>query len=173
MLKGVVSVTPGYANSFTATLNEKVSAVNASEVVPNYESVSSGNTNYAEVVEIKYDSTLVSINDLLTVFFGSHDPTTVNRQGADVGTQYRSVIFTTNDEQTHIVNKFIDNLNKSSEFGSEIVTDVESLGNFYEAENYHKDYYTKNKGASYCQIVINPKLEKVQKKFAKLLNNGK
>lgn len=132
-------------------------------------SVLPGYVEGVEVARIEFDPAKVKFRDLLTVFFGSHDPTSVNKQGADVGSQYRSVVFFTNPEQQKIAGEFIDELNKSSKFGKPVVTDVEPLGKFFEAEEYHKDYYARNKEAMYCQLVINPKLEKVQKEFAQLL----
>jgi peptide-methionine (S)-S-oxide reductase len=155
MLRGVTAVEPGYAGGTTSD--------------PTYDEVSEGKTGHAEVIRITYDPAQVAYRDLLTVFFGSHDPTTVNRQGADVGTQYRSVIFSTTDAQKENAEQFIKELNDSSKEGAAIVTDVESLDAFYPAESYHKDYYARNNTASYCEIVINPKLEKVKEKFAALL----
>lgn len=157
MLKGVYKVDPGYSGG------EKDN--------PTYEEVSSGNTGHAECTRVEYNPDEIKYEDLLTVFFGSHDPTTLNRQGADVGTQYRSVIFYTNEEQKEIAEKFIKDLNDSNEMGKPIVTELEPLTKFYIAENYHKDYYERNKDVSYCEIVINPKLEKVVKKFGNLLND--
>ena len=160
MLKGVSSVDPGYAGGSTEN--------------PNYMQVSEGVTGHAEVIRIEYDPSLVSYKTLMTIFFASHDPTTLNRQGADVGTQYRSIILTTTAEQEREAKEFIADLNASSEKGAPIVTEVEPLQKFYEAESYHKDYYEKNKQTNrYCEIVINPKLEKVQKEFAQLLQNPK
>lgn len=156
MLKGVYSVLPGYAGGTKETAN--------------YSAVSNGNTNHAEVIEIKFDPAQVTFETLLTVFFASHDPTTVNRQGNDVGTQYRSVIFYTTPEQKIKAEQFIADLNASSEFGAPIATEISPLDVFYVAENYHHDYYANNKTRGYCEIIINPKLEKVQKKFADLLN---
>ena len=152
MLRGVHKVLPGYAGG---------TAEDAT-----YEKVSSGKTGHAEVTYLEYEPAEIDYRDLLTVFFASHDPMTVNRQGNDIGSQYRSVIFYTTDEQKREAEKFIKE--------SDAVTELVSLDQFYEAENYHKDYYTNNKSAPYCQIIINPKLEKVQKEFAKLLkqNNG-
>jgi peptide-methionine (S)-S-oxide reductase len=155
MLKGVESVDPGYAGGATEN--------------PTYEEVSGGKSGHAEVIRIEYHPELVSYENLLTVFFGSHDPTTLNRQGADVGTQYRSVIFYTTPEQKEKAEKFIEDINSSSKLGATIVTEVAPLDTFYIAENYHKDYYANNKNAGYCEIVINPKLEKVQKEFGELL----
>lgn len=155
MLRGVTAVEPGYAGGTTPN--------------PTYDEVSTGKTGHAEVIRIVYDPTQVAYRDLLTVFFGSHDPTTVNRQGADVGTQYRSVIFYTTEAQKEEAEKFIKELNDSSKEGASIVTDVEPLDVFHSAESYHKDYYARNNTASYCEIVINPKLEKVKERFAALL----
>lgn len=155
MLKGVMSVEPGYAGGTVEN--------------PTYEQVCGGSTGHAESVRIIYDPTLVSYRSLLLVFFGSHDPTTRNRQGNDVGTQYRSVIFYTTQEQKTEAEKFIREINDSNKDGKPIVTEVEPLKKFYEAEDYHKDYFKQNPGNPYCEIVINPKLEKVQKEFADLI----
>ncbi len=155
MMKGVSSVVPGYSGG--ATKN------------PTYEEVCSGKTGHAEVTKVEYDPSLVSFENLLTVFFASHDPTTVNRQGNDVGTQYRSVIFYTTPEQKKIAEDFIKDINASHKNGAPIVTEIQPLDMFYEAESYHKDYFARNPENPYCQIVINPKLEKVQHKFANLL----
>ena len=155
MLRGVSSVLPGYAGG----------TVDA----PTYEQVSTGTTGHAEVVRIVYDPAQVSYRTLLTIFFASHDSTTVNRQGADIGTQYRSVIFYTTPEQKREAEAFITEINNSSTLGAPVVTDVEPLTKFYEAENYHQDYFAKNPHARYCELIINPKLEKVQEQFAELL----
>lgn len=157
MLKGVISVEPGYAGG------------NIED--PSYEQVSSGRTGHAEVIRIEYDPSLVSYHDLMTVFFGSHDPTTLNRQGADVGTQYRSVMFTTSAEQQKEAKEFIAELNSASKSGDPIVTEVVPLEKFYPAENYHHDYYANDPNQGYCQLVIDPKLEKVKKEFAALLSD--
>ncbi len=154
-LKGVLSVLPGYAGGETKN--------------PTYSEVSSGRTGHAEVIKIEFDSNLISYENLLTVFFATHDPTTLNRQGADVGTQYRSVIFYTTEEQKEQTEKFINEINNSSKEGSPIVTEVKPLERFYEAENYHKDYFANNPGNPYCELVINPKLEKVKQKFSELI----
>lgn len=158
MLKGVFSVSPGYAGGHVEN--------------PTYEQVSSGDTGHAEVIYIEYDPGVVSYRTLLTVFFGSHDPTTLNRQGNDVGTQYRSVIFYTNTEQKKVAEEMIKEINDSNKEGKPLVTEVVPLDKFYIAEDYHKNYYRENKNALYCQIIINPKLEKVQKEFADLLKNN-
>jgi len=156
MMRGVVSVGPGYAGGQTEN--------------PTYNEVSSGTTGHAEVIRIEYDPTQVKYRDLLTVFFGSHDPTTVNRQGNDIGTQYRSIIFYTNDEQKREAEEMIKEINDSNSAGAPAVTEVVPLTKFYDAEEYHKDYFAKNPENMYCQVIINPKLEKVQKQFADLLN---
>lgn len=150
MLKGVSVVLPGYAGGNTEN--------------PTYEQVSSGNTGHAEVIYIEYDPSLVEYKTLLTVFFGSHDPTTLNRQGNDVGTQYRSVVFYTNPQQKEIADKMVKEIESA-------VTEVVPLDKFYKAENYHEDYYARNKDAPYCQLIINPKLDKVQNEFTELLKN--
>ena len=157
MLKGIYKVDPGYSGG--TTLN------------PTYEEVSGGKTGHAECTRVEFNPDEVKYEDLLTVFFGSHDPTTLNRQGADVGTQYRSVIFYTTEEQKTLAENFIKEINGSNEMGKPIVTELLPLEDFYVAEDYHKDYYERNKSASYCEIVINPKLEKVVEKFGYLLND--
>lgn len=158
MLKGVKGIMPGYAGG--AVLN------------PTYEQVCTGTTGHAEVIQIEYDPSLVTFETLMTVFFATHDPSQLNRQGADVGTQYRSAIFYTTPEQKGAAEKFIADLNSSSEMGGKIVTEVSPLDTFYPAEEYHQDYFARNPQNMYCQVVINPKLEKVQKKFAELLNHS-
>lgn len=157
MLKGVTSVLPGYTGGMTKN--------------PTYEDVSLGNTGHVECVKIEFNPEEVNYRDLLTVFFGSHDSTTLNRQGNDVGTQYRSVVFYTTEEQKRITNEFINEINGSNAEGSKVVTEVLPLGEFYVAENYHKDYYERNQEAGYCQVIISPKLEKVQKEFSSLLRD--
>ncbi|MEK7180567.1 MAG: peptide-methionine (S)-S-oxide reductase MsrA [Patescibacteria group bacterium] len=158
MLKGVVSVSPGYAGG--------------NKENPTYEEVSSDTTGHAEVIQIEYDPKIIPFQTLLTVFFATHDPTTRNQQGNDVGTQYRSIILYLDDIQRKEAEDFIQELNDSNEEGRPIITEIEPLKKFYEAENYHKDYYARNQDNPYCEVVINPKLEKVQKKFAELLNKS-
>ncbi len=155
MLKGVSSVEPGYAGGHTEN--------------PTYYQVSNGDTGHAEVIKIEYDPAQVKYRDLLTVFFGSHDATQVNRQGNDVGTQYRSVVLYTDDEQKKEAEEFIKELNASAKDGEPIATEVAPLTKFYPAEQEHLDYYARNKEQGYCQIIIAPKLQKVQEKFAELL----
>ncbi len=156
MLRGVISVMPGYAGG--------------SKEQPTYEEVSRDTTGHAEVIRIEYDSEKISFRKLLTVFFATHDSSSVNRQGNDVGSRYRSVIFYTTETQKQEATNFIKELNASNPEGKPIVTEVNPLGEFYEAEEYHRDYYKQNPQNTYCQIVINPKLQKVQEKFAELLN---
>jgi peptide-methionine (S)-S-oxide reductase len=156
MIHGVSSVLPGYSGGTKEN--------------PTYEEVCGGKTGHAECAQVVYDSSVVRFRDLLTIFFGSHDPTTLNRQGNDVGTQYRSVIFYTTPEQKTEIEEFIKEINASDKNGKPIVTQIEPLVKFYEAENYHHDYFAAHPGNPYCEIVINPKLEKVKKEFAKLLN---
>src|SRR3989338_5758008 len=155
MLRGVSSVLPGYAGGSISS--------------PSYEQVSSGRTGHAEVIKIEFDPAQIRLQDLLTVFFASHDPPTVNRQGNDVGTQYRSVIFYTTQKQKGETEAFIKEVNASNKAGKPIVTELAPLTTFYEAENYHKDYYATHPQNPNCELVINPKLEKVQQKFAELL----
>jgi methionine-S-sulfoxide reductase len=158
MLKGVISVESGYAGGQTKN--------------PTYEQICNGDTGHAEVIKIEYDSEVIGLETLLTVFFASHDPTTKNRQGADVGTQYRSIILCDNQQQIEVSKKFIERLNASSQMGAPITTEIEKLEVFYPAEEYHKNYYEQNKTQMYCQVVINPKLKKVQKEFAELLKTN-
>jgi len=157
MLKGVFAVEPGYAGG---TVKK-----------PTYEQVSEGNTGHVEVARVEYDPSEVRYRDLLTVVFGSHDATQVNRQGNDVGEQYRTVVFYTTEEQKKEAQGFIDELNASAEKGKPVVTTVEPLSNYSTAEDYHRNYYQNNRGAGYCQVIIAPKLAKVQKEFAELLKN--
>ncbi len=155
MLRGVRSVAPGYAGGATER--------------PSYYQVTTGRTGHAEVIKVEFDPSEISYHDLLTVFFGSHDATQVNRQGADVGTQYRSIILYSNETQKQEAEAFIKKLNASSPEGQPIATEVAPLTAFYPAEQEHLDYYAKNPSAGYCQVVIAPKLQKVQKEFADLL----
>jgi peptide-methionine (S)-S-oxide reductase len=157
MMKGVVSVVPGYAGGTVPH--------------PTYEQVTTGTTGHAECVKVEYNPEETRYIDLLRVFFGSHDPTTINRQGNDVGSQYRSIIFYTTVKQKAEAEIMISDINLSSDKGPKVVTELEPLTDFYEAENYHKDYFERNPGNPYCSIIINPKLEKVQKEYAALLKD--
>jgi len=157
-LKGVVSVAPGFAGGTTEN--------------PTYAIVSHGNTGHAEVSRVEYDPSQISYNDLLTVFFATHDPTTLNRQGADVGTEYRSIILYSTEQQKREAEAFISRLGETDFKGRKIVTEVQPLTRFYEAEGYHHEYYRNNSSAPYCQVVISPKLEKLQKKFEPMLKSS-
>ena len=150
-LKGVTSVLSGYAGG--NTLN------------PSYDQVCTGATGHAEVVQVQFDPSQVSYSELLAVFFATHDPTTLNRQGADVGTQYRSIVLYTSEAQKAEAEAMIRELNESGEAGGAVVTLVEPLDCFYEAENYHQQFYARNAAGMYCQFVINPKLAKLRSKF--------
>lgn len=149
-LDGVKKVTSGYAGG--AVVN------------PSYEEVCTGKTGAAEVVEITYDKTKTNLDEIFKVFFTVHDPTTLNRQGADVGTQYRSAIFYANDEDKKAAQSIIKELNEKV-FDGKIVTTIEKLDKFYPAESYHQNYYTQNRNKPYCQMVIQPKVEKFEKIF--------
>ncbi len=177
MLRGVLSVMPGYAGGKTAN--------------PTYYEVSGGKTGHAEVIQIEFDPNEISYRDLLPVFFAtpdapprnpqgkgvggevffaSHDPTALNRQGNDVGEEYRSVILYITEEQKKEAEAFINELNSSAKEGKPVVTEVKPLEVFYKAEEEHRDYYERNKNSNpYCEVIIEPKLEKAQKLFAELL----
>ena len=140
---------------------------------PTYEEVSAGVTGHAEVIKIEYDQSQIAYETLLTVFFATHDPTTKNSQGNDIGEQYRSVILYSTDEQKKSAENFIKEISLVTGLPSEkvktVVTELNPLDRFYPAEDYHKNYYAKNKNMPYCELVINPKLKKVLEKFAGLL----
>lgn len=155
MLRGVHSVMPGYTGGSTQN--------------PSYDTVSMGMTGHAEAIKIEYEPSVISYDDLLAVFFNTHNPTTLNRQGNDVGTQYRSVVFYQSAEEREKAEALIKELNDTKAYDTPVVTAVEELKDFYEAEYYHRDYYEHNKDKPYCQIVIAPKLEKLQKQFARLM----
>ena len=136
---------------------------------PSYEKVSSGESGHAEVIRVTYDPSIISYEDLLTVFFGSHDPTTPNRQGADIGEQYRSLILYGNEEEQASAERVSREIQESLTDGSSVVTQIVPLGTFYPAESYHQNYFKENQSAPYCQLVIEPKIEKVRKRFAELV----
>ena len=151
-LNGVSKVTSGYAGGAV--------------VDPTYKQVCTGTTGHAEVARIIYDPSVVTFDELLEVFWQTHDPTTMNSQGADVGTQYRSVVFYHNEDQRRTAEHFKAELDKSAAFTKPIVTEISSLPTFYPAENYHQEYYALNPEQGYCQYVIRPKMEKFRKAFA-------
>ena len=132
---------------------------------PTYEAVSTGRTGYAESVQITYDKTVTNLDEIFKVFFTVHDPTTLNRQGADEGTQYRSAIFYKNEEQKQAAQDIINALNKAKVYNRSIVTTLEPLTQFYKAETYHQNYYENNKNQPYCEMVIQPKIKKFEKLF--------
>lgn len=136
---------------------------------PSYEQVCSGASGHAEVIQVIYDPVLVSFKELLQVFWSVHDPTTLNRQGADVGTQYRSVVFYHDEEQKNQAMEFKEELEKNKIFSKPIVTEIASFIKFFPAEKYHQNYYNRNSGQSYCSLVITPKLDKFKKDFSEKL----
>lgn len=156
-VKGVKSVVAGYAGGHVKN--------------PTYEQVSSGTTGHAEVARITYDPSVVSYRELLEVFWHTHNPTTLNRQGADVGTQYRSVIFYHNEKQKETAEESLKKTEKSGLWDDPIVTKIVPLKNYSKAENYHQNYYKNHPNAGYCSIVIAPKLKKFRKEFAYLLKD--
>ncbi len=154
-VRGVISVVPGYAGGHTPN--------------PTYERVSTGTTGHAEVVKIIFDNTQINLDDILAVFFSIHDPTTPDRQGHDIGPQYRSAVYFTNQNQEKNIQNFIRSLKNDSVYKDPIITEIKPLDTFYEAEDYHHDYFAKNPTQTYCQIIINPKLQKFKEKWQKLL----
>ena len=138
---------------------------------PSYREVCSGMTGHAEVIQVSFDPARISYNDLLEVFFSTHDPTTLNKQGADTGTQYRSVIFYHNDEQKKSAEEFKKQLDASGKLKRPIVTEISPFTEFFPAENYHQDYFNLNGEAPYCQFVIAPKLEKFVKGFGEKMKS--
>jgi peptide-methionine (S)-S-oxide reductase len=151
IVNGVEKIEPGYTGGSLPN--------------PTYEQVSSGTTGHAEAAQITFDPSVISFREILEIFFATHDPTTLNRQGPDVGTQYRSAIFYHNEEQKATAEQVIAELDKEEIWDAPIVTQVEPLKVFYKAETYHKDYYKKHPNQPYCQQVITPKLVKLQQRF--------
>jgi len=149
-LAGVHSVTSGYCGGDVPD--------------PSYEAVCSGSTGHAEAVQIEYDPDVIGYGDLLEVFFALHDPTTKDRQGPDVGSQYRSAIFYHDDAQRELAEETVDRLHP--DYDDPIVTEIEPLETFYEADAYHQDYYANNPQRAYCQVQVRPKLQKVRERFA-------
>jgi len=150
-VRGVQKVESGYAGG--------------SVINPTYEDVCSGRTGHAEVVRIVFNPEIISLEKIIQIFFATHDPTTLNRQGADIGTQYRSVIFYRNLQQKAVIEKVIGQLKKLKAYSQPIVTEVVPWESFYRAEDYHQNYFQRNPEQSYCRIIINPKLEKFRKVF--------
>lgn len=150
-IEGVKTVLPGYIGG---TIEN-----------PTYQQITTGNTGHAEAIEIVFDPKVVSFGELLEIFFATHDPTSLNRQGADVGTQYRSEVFYHNDKQKQITEDYIALMNLENTFGKQLVTVVSKAPKFYVAEDYHKNYYSRNTNQSYCTYVITPKIDKLKKNF--------
>jgi len=150
-LKGVESVQSGYTGGHLKN--------------PSYSDITTGTTGHAEAIEIKFNPNIISFQEILDVFFSTHDPTTLNRQGYDVGSQYRSAIFYHSNKQKETAEKFISELTKAQVFEGKIVTQIVPFTTFYTAENYHQNYYNNNKNQGYCVAVINPKLKKFIKKY--------
>lgn len=150
-LKGVESAVSGYSGGKVAN--------------PSYEAVCSGTTGHAEVVQVTFDPKVIPLHDLLQVFFTLHDPTTLNRQGADVGTQYRSVVFYRNDEQKSVTEQVIKEIAAADIWNGKIVTEISPFKEFYPAEKYHQEYYATNPNQGYCRVVIAPKVAKLRKQF--------
>lgn len=155
VLKGVIAVTPGYAGGETPN--------------PTYEQVSSGKTGHVEVILVEYNSETISFEKLLDVFFESHDPTTLNRQGNDVGTQYRSILLYTSAAQRGEAENYIKKLSDLKKYSEPIVTELVSLTAFYPAEEYHKNFYAKHPNETYSELIIKPKLEKIRGKYSEIL----
>lgn len=154
-VKGVKEAVSGYAGGTTKD--------------PTYEEVSSGSTGHAEAVRVVYDPEIISYKELLLIYFSSHDPTTLNKQGADVGTQYRSVIFYHNQQQKTTAEQVIKILTEQKVYENPITTQLVPFKDFYLAEKYHQEYYKNNATQPYCRVVINPKLDKLRKNFGKYL----
>lgn len=154
-VKGVLGVESGYTNGPLAS--------------PSYEQVCSGGTGHAEVVRVRFDTTVVSLEDLLQVFFTIHDPTTLNRQGADVGTQYRSGIYYTRPEQLAVIRQVVDEAQRAH--GGKVVTEIQPEDNYWPAEAYHQDYFANHPEQGYCAFVVAPKVDKFAKKFKELLKD--
>ena len=151
-VKGIKSVIPGYSGGSTSN--------------PSYEQVCTGITGHAEAIQIEFDSKIISFEKILDIFWHTHDPTTLNRQGNDIGTQYRSAIFYHDDNQKNIAEKLKKELEKEDVFKNPIVTEITPFSKFYPAENYHKEYFENNRNAPYCSFVIDPKIQKLLQKYS-------
>ena len=154
-VKGIVSVVSGYSGGVTKN--------------PSYHEVCTGTTGHAEVVQIKFDPAIINYKEILDIFFHTHDPTSLNKQGADIGTQYRSVIFYHNMKQQAIAEEIIKELNATRVYSKPIVTQLEKFTAFYLAEEYHQEYFKKNPDAAYCNFVVKPKVDKLKKDYSEML----
>jgi len=157
-VRGVLTVIPGYMGGHTSN--------------PKYEDVILGNTGHSEGVQIKFNSSLIKYKELVYLFFLSHDPTTLNRQGNDIGTQYKSVVFFNNIDQLKTLNIVIKELNDENVYNNPIITEIKEFKKFYVSENQHHNYYNLNKEKSYCENVITPKLNRIKKNFEHLMKNN-
>ena len=157
LFEGIEEIEPGYAGGKTPN--------------PSYREVCSGSTGHAEVVQLKYDESTISLETILKVFFHAHDPTTLNRQGNDVGTQYRSIAFYSNKDQKETIDRVIHEIEQDGVWNRPIVTQVEPFSEFYQAEDYHKNYYDENSAQPYCNIVIGPKVKKIRNTFSDILKS--
>ncbi len=154
-IKGVKNIFPGYIGGHTQN--------------PTYKDVCTGGTGHAEAISVDYDSKIISLENILMIFFLTHDPTSLNRQGNDIGTQYRSSIFNDDENEIKIILDYINDLEKSNKFENRIVTTIEKKDTFYIAENYHHDYYSLNKNVPYCSAIISPKVKKLMNSKSSLL----
>ena len=157
-IKGVLKVVPGYLDGSIKN--------------PSYREVCSGRTGHAEAISVFYDTDIIRLTDLLLIFFNSHDPTTLNRQGNDIGTQYRSGIYWTDIEQKELAEGVIEKLKNENIFEHKIITEIKEATVFYEAEEYHHDYFNGNQEQAYCALTINPKLEKIKNYFSSYINHS-
>ncbi len=156
-VRGIVDVESGYANGHLDH--------------PSYDDICTGQTGHAEVVKLDFDPAVISLRDVLLIFFGTHDPTTLNRQGNDVGTQYRSAIFTTDAQQTAEARALLQEMQNEKAFDAPMVTQIEPLTNYWPAEEYHQDYFLQHPGQGYCAFVVGPKVQKFQKAFSRWLKD--
>ncbi|WP_043003131.1 peptide-methionine (S)-S-oxide reductase MsrA [Comamonas testosteroni] len=156
-VRGIVDVQSGYANGHLDH--------------PSYDDICTGQTGHAEVVKLDFDPAVISLRDVLLIFFGTHDPTTLNRQGNDVGTQYRSAIFTTDAQQTAEARALLQEMQNEKAFDAPMVTQIEPLTNYWPAEDYHQDYFLQHPGQGYCAFVVGPKVQKFQKAFSRWLKD--
>ena len=157
-VRGVTDVQSGYANGDVAD--------------PGYEQVCSGTTGHAEVVRVTFDPALIGVREILEIFFATHDPTTLNRQGNDVGTQYRSGIYYTDSAHKEVAEELLRQIRLSGQLGAPVVTELQPLLSYWPAEDYHQDYFVNHPGQGYCAFVVAPKVEKFQKTFARYLKPG-
>lgn len=157
-VRGITDVESGYTNGHT--------------IHPSYEQICQGDTGHAEVVRLTFDADEISLQEVLEIFFHTHDPTTLNRQGNDVGTQYRSGIYYTEPAHRQVAEDLLRELEQGGQFGRPVVTELQELTNYWPAEDYHQDYFAKNPGQGYCAYVVGPKVEKFRKTFASHLKPG-